>query len=165
MSCFLLGHCQKHLEGCNNPAPFDLYERCPKSLRWAVVWKNDKRKKNDNNPQQNRFCDLFSFLISVCASCSSSALNSETFTYILKTFTARVCPFNSSFPTLQLGMPLEAHVVSKNRPGFSDQNDNKTITRTITISAKTFSARTVSTSGDVNRDLLLFRRQIFLTEL
>ena len=63
---------------------------------WAE--KNDKRKKNDNNPQQNRFYDLFSFLISVCASCSSSALNSETFTYILKTFTARVCPFNSSFP-------------------------------------------------------------------
>ena len=34
-----------HVEECNNPAPFDLYERCPKSLRWAVVWKNDKRKK------------------------------------------------------------------------------------------------------------------------
>ena len=65
---------------------------------WAE--KTIKGKKNDNNPQQNIFYDLFSFLISVCASCSSSALNSETFTYILKTFTARVCPFNSSFPTL-----------------------------------------------------------------
>ena len=42
---------------------------------------------------------------------SSAANLSIVLPLIMKTFTARVYPLNSSFSTLQLGMPLEGHTV------------------------------------------------------
>ena len=125
------------------------------------LWlKNDTRKNVITILNETDFvcvCVFNQFLCFIL----SSVLNSETFAYVLKTFTVRVYPLNSSFPTWQLVMPLEARIVSKSGPGFSDQNENKTIAKMTTISA----TRTVSTSGDMNHDWPLFRKQIFLTEL
>ena len=90
-------NCKEHVEVCNL-VWFDFYESCPKSLRWAVGWKNDKRK-NDNSPQWKWFYDLFSLLISLCASFQARRWILKPW-HILKTFTARVYPLNSSFSTL-----------------------------------------------------------------